>query len=62
MKSRLSKVRSLLLVAAAAVPVFQVVGCQPASLLEATQFEVANLFSSMAFDYTQTFMENLLDL
>ena len=62
MKRGLLKIRSLLLVAAASVPVFQVAGCQPASLFDATQFEISNLFSSMAFDYTQVFMENLFDL
>jgi len=62
MKIRLIKTRGCLLALLGAVPLLQFPGCSTTPLLDAAAFEVNNLFTTMAFEYTQVLMENILDL
>ena len=62
MKPRTSTIWRFLLAGAASVPLLQMIGCTPVGLFDAVAFEVSNLFASVAFDYTQVIVENLLDL
>jgi hypothetical protein len=62
MKIRLLRTCGCLLAVLGAVPLLQLPGCSSTSLLDATAFEVSNVFTSLAFEYTQVVMENLLDL
>ena len=47
---------------AGSIPLLQFAGCSPVSLVDAISFEVSNVFSALAYDYTQVIVENLLDL
>jgi len=62
MKTLVLKAGRYLLAGVASIPLLQFAGCQPVSLADAVSFEVSNVFSVLAYDYTQVIIENLLDL
>ena len=62
MKNPVLRAAKYVLAVAGSIPLLQFAGCSPVSLVDAISFEVSNVFSALAYDYTQVIVENLLDL